>query len=100
MRIEFLEEAREEFQAAAQFYEACQAGLGLKFKDEISHVCASILRDPLLWRERSAGYRRVNCPVFPYYVSYFIESEKIIVAAVAHGHRRPDYWKQRIKKSK
>jgi len=95
MMLHFLPEARAEFLEAAQYYESKELGLGLKFRDEIARVLERITTDPLLWRERSGGYRRVNCPVFPYYVAYFIRGEGIIVAAIAHGHRRPGYWVDR-----
>ena len=49
----------------------------------------------LLWRERQGGFRRVNCPVFPYYVAYFIRDDTILIAAVAYESRHPDYWKSR-----
>jgi hypothetical protein len=58
-------------------------------------VVERITEDPFLWRERPEGYRRVNCPVFPYHVAYFIRGETIVIAAVAHGHRRPGYWRER-----
>lgn len=58
-------------------------------------VCSLVLQQPLMWRERRGGQRRVNCPVFPYYLAYFIRGDWIVIAAVAHGHRHPDYWKQR-----
>ena len=45
--------------------------------------------------ERLGGYRRVNLPGFPYYVAYFIRGERILVAAVGHGSRHPNYWKRR-----
>ena len=96
MSYEFLPEAREELVAATLYYESKEAGLGVRFQDEISHIIRRILADPYLWRERSAGYRRVNCPVFPYHLAYFIRGEKIVIAAVAHGHRKPDYWKTRL----
>jgi hypothetical protein len=51
---------------------------------------------PLLWRERPGGYRRVNCPIFPYHIMYFIRGDLIVIAAVAHSHRRPEYWKDRL----
>ena len=97
MTLEFLSEASSELFEAADYYESREIELGLRFLDEVSKICARILEDPLLWRERSGGYRRVDCPVFPYYVAYFIRGEKILVAAVAHGHRKPEYWKNRIK---
>lgn len=96
MTLEFLSEARDEFLEAAAYYEDKEVGLGIRFRDEVARVCARISTDPLLWREREGGYRRVNCPVFPYYVAYFIREERVIVAAVAHGHRKPKYWEERL----
>jgi len=90
MTLEFLPEARLELVEAAEHYESEQQGLGIRFRDEVKHVCSRILEDPLLWRERPGGYRRVNCPAFPYYVAYFVRAQKVIVAAVAHGHRKPE----------
>jgi plasmid stabilization system protein ParE len=93
MIVEFLEDAEQELVEAALWYESKEVGLGVRFRDEIAHVIERIVEDPLLWRERSGGYRRVNCPVFPYYISFFIRGSRIIIAAVAHGHRKPGYWK-------
>lgn len=95
MIIEFLEEAESELFEAAAWYESKESGLGKRFRNEIVHVLDRILEDPMLWREHSGGYRRVNCPVFPYYIPFFIRAEKIIVAAVAHEYRKPGYWKYR-----
>ncbi len=96
MIAEFLDEAEREFIEAVLWYESKEVGLGRQFRQEIGHVLTRIIEDPLLWRERSGGYRRVNCPVFPYYIPYFIRDQKIIVAAIAHGRRKPGYWKSRI----
>ena len=96
MILEFLPEASAELYEAADFYESKHEGLGKRFRNEVLEVCGLIVQKPLLWRERVGGYHRVNCPVFPYYIAYFIRGDLIVVAAVAHGHRRPGYWKQRL----
>jgi len=96
MILEFLPEASNELFEAAAYYESKQQGLGRRFRNEVLEVCGLIVQQPLLWRERSGGYRRVNCPVFPYYIAYFIRGDFIVIAAVAHGHRRPGYWKQKL----
>ena len=96
MIVEFLEEAEQELTEAALWYESREPGLGRRFRDDVAHVVDRIATDPLLWRERDGGYRRVNCPVFPYFVAYFIREQRVIVAAVAHGHRKPGYWKSRL----
>lgn len=96
MRIEFLEEAEQELIEAALWYEDKEAGLGKRFRDEVAHIVSRITEDPLLWREREGGYRRVNCPVFPYFLAYIIRKQKIIIIALGHGHRKPNYWKSRV----
>lgn len=95
MIIEFLDEAEQELIEVACWYESKEAGLGVRFRNEIFHILTRIVDDPLLWREQSGGYRRVNCPVFPYHIPFFIRKNKIIVAAIAHDHRKPYYWKSR-----
>ena len=92
MILEFLEEAELELFEVAEWYESKEKGLGKRFRDEVERVLDRIVEDPMLWRERSGGYRRVNCPVFPYYLPFFIRGQKIIIAAVAHDHRKPGYW--------
>lgn len=99
MTLDFLPEAAAELYQAAEDYESRQEGLGLRFRQEVPEVCRAIVQQPLLWRERPGGYRRVNCPAFPHYVAYFIRGDLILVAAVAHGHRHPDYWKDRLPRS-
>ena len=96
MILDFLPEAAAELYEAAEYYESKQEGLGRRFRNEVLEMCGLIVQQPLLWRERSGGYRRVNCPVFPYHIAYFIRGDRIVVAAVAHGHRRPGYWKKRL----
>lgn len=95
MNLELLQEARRDIFEAVEFYESRKTGLGARFRNELAEVLNHIVSDPVLWRERPGGYRRVNCSVFPYYIAYFIRGDLIVVAAVAHGHRSPEFWKQR-----
>ena len=96
MNLEFLPEALSEFAASVEFYEGKEPGLGKRFKNEVWEACSTIIAHPLLWRERKGGFRRLNCPVFPHYIAYFIRGETVIIAAVAHERRHPDYWRKRI----
>ncbi|MEO8614397.1 MAG: type II toxin-antitoxin system RelE/ParE family toxin [Luteolibacter sp.] len=74
-----------------------RASLGRRFRDEIAGVLNTAASAPLLWRERKAGYRRVNCPVFPYYIAYVIREDFLVVVAVAHGSREPGFWHDRLR---
>jgi plasmid stabilization system protein ParE len=95
MTYRFLTEAREELFESARYYEGKEPGLGIRFREEVVSLIEQATATPLLWRERSDGYRRINCRVFPFYIAYFLEGDELIIAAVAHGSRRPDYWKGR-----
>ena len=94
--LEFLPEAADEVTAAVKYYEARVSGLGARFRREVESVCSAIVQHPLLWRERPGGYRRVDLPGFPYYVAFFLREERILIAAVGHASRHPDYWKKRM----
>ena len=93
--LEFLPDAASEVEGATRYYEQRVPGLGARFRRELTSVCATVVRQPLLWRERPGGFRRVNLAGFPFYVAYFIRGERILVAAVGHASRHPNYWKQR-----
>jgi plasmid stabilization system protein ParE len=95
MNLEFLPEARRDIFEAVEYFESRKTGLGARFRNEIAGILNHVASAPTLWRERPGGYRRANCPVFPYYIAYFIRGNSIIVAAIAHGHRLPEFWKQR-----
>ena len=95
MIVEFLEEAEQDLVDATLWYEAKQPGLGCRFKKEVESVLLGIVANPFLQRERESGYRRINFPIFPYYLPYFIRGDKIIVLAIAHEHRTPRYWSRR-----
>jgi plasmid stabilization system protein ParE len=96
MVLDFLPEAAAEVECVTGDYEARVPGLGVRFREEVETVTAAILQHPLLWRERPGHYRRVNLPGFPYYIAYILRGEQILVVAVAHANRHPDYWKNRV----
>ena len=95
MKVEILQEAEEELNQAIVRYEEIEAGLGIRLKEEARLAIRWIGDNPELPRLRPKGYRRVNLKVFPYYVAYSIWADSIWVLAIAHGHRRPEFWLQR-----
>lgn len=49
-------------------------------------------RDPFRPRLRPGDFRRVNFQVFRHYIAYVIRDDTVVLVAVAHGARRPEYW--------
>lgn len=92
MKLEILQEAEAELNHAVARYEAIEPGLGLRLKEEARKALFWIREHPDLPRLRPKGYRRVNLKVFRYYVAYHLWNETVWVLAIAHSHRRPEYW--------
>ncbi len=92
MNVLLLPEAAKEFEDAVVYLEEEEPGLGVRFRAELAAHVEWIVQNPTIPRLRDGAYRRVNLQVFPYYVAYLIKNETIWILAIAHGHRRPDYW--------
>jgi plasmid stabilization system protein ParE len=96
VRYEFHAEALEEYEEAAHFYARQQPGLDLRFIVSVENAIGVILEDPLRWRPFDEDVRRCFTHVFPYGILYTIERDYVLIVAVAHCSREPDYWKHRI----
>ena len=66
MKLEILDEARDELSEAIGYYEEIEPGLGIRLKEEARRVLSWIQKNPLLPRLRPRGYRRVNFRGFEY----------------------------------
>ena len=97
MTLITLEEAEQEFVQSVEYYESREGGLGLRFRDEVAATVDWILEHPDVPRLRRKGYRRVNLRAFPHYVAYITRGDTIWIVAIAHGHRRPEFWMERIR---
>ncbi|MDB9315352.1 type II toxin-antitoxin system RelE/ParE family toxin [Spirulina sp. CS-785/01] len=96
MNVKFLAPARQEFKEAIQYYETQRAGLGQEFSQAVQATINRIVAFPSGWSLLGNNIRRCQTHHFPYGVIYVIEEEEIIIIAVAHLHRKPDYWSNRI----
>ncbi len=98
MKIEFLAIAQTELDEAYQWYETQQKSLGLRFLNEIDASLRRMATYPESFIQINDGIRRCLVKRFPYGILYGIDAEKIIVVAIMHLHRKPDYWVTRINK--
>ena len=96
MELTFTTLAREELVEAKRFYNQQQQGLGDQFRYEAEVASRRILEHPLAWQFEFDPVRRFIFNRFPYKMLYVIREHKIVVIAVAHQHRAPDYWIERI----
>ena len=97
MKPLFLPQAANEFDDAVAYYEDKQAGLGQRFRDEVDQYVLWIIGHADIPRSQLGGYRRANLKTFPHYIAYMQIGDLIWILAIAHGHREPGYWIERIK---
>ncbi len=96
MKIRFLSIAEQELNDAVAWYNSQAAGLGTEFLDELDRTVRRSMYFPLSCPEIEPGLRRCLLARFPYGLIYGIDGETIVVVAVAHLHREPRYWADRI----
>ena len=96
MNIRFLTLADREVDDAVVWYEQQLEGLSRDFLDELDRVVRLIRIYPLIAMQIEPEIRRFLFTRFPYSLIYGIDQETIVVIAVAHQHREPRYWADRI----
>lgn len=96
MNYDFHSEARKELDQEFGYYTSVGIELGNDFDGRISAAIREICEFPFSYRLREGGYRRINLARFPFYIPYIIRDETLIILAIAHNSRHPDYWKERI----
>lgn len=96
MKVHFLKPAQSEVDDAVAWYDSQSPSLGIQFLDDIDRAIRRIAAYPLSSVEIEQGLRRCLLSRFPYGIIYGIDSETIIIIAIAHLHREPRYWIDRM----
>lgn len=97
MRAIFHREAHEEMIESARFYEGRSRGLGFDFLEAVEETTRRIEQFPEAGSICKANIRKRLVPGFPFQILYEIQPDRIFIAAVMHQHRRPGYWRKRLK---
>lgn len=99
LSITFRPEARAELVEAWAWYEEQRPGLGDELAACVEAAIGKAARQPDAYAVVHEGVRRVLVRRFPYGVFYVVEAGELLVLAIAHGRRRPHYWRDRAGKS-
>jgi toxin ParE1/3/4 len=92
-------EAQGELQESVAFYRQRAGNLWAdRFKKRVAEGLAAIASNPERFPPVVSlhGVRRVRLKQFPFSLLYIIRADDLWVVALAHGSRRPGYWKGRI----
>lgn len=95
-KIEFHEAASNEYEKAVSWYLERNHIIAVRFAEEVRRAVETIRKAPHRWPSNEGGIRRFLLPSFPIALVYRELVTAIQIIAVAHGRRKPDYWKKRI----
>lgn len=93
--LEYHSEVAEEVDAALVWYLQRSVRAAEAFVDELERGVAAIQEAPHRWPVFEGTFRRFLLRRFPFYIVYRETDESIEIVAVAHGRRRPGYWRAR-----
>ena len=85
-----------DIEAAFEWYESEQPGLGLTFLNEVRATYTRILDGPFKYQELRSGIRRALTRRFPYGIYFWVAADLIVVIAVLDTARDPAEWQYRI----
>jgi len=96
VNIRVLDDVHAEVDGAAAYYESQSPGLGDQFLDSLAAAIERLTVFPGANRMRPADARIQHFHRFPYGLVYQLFQDEIVIIAVMHLHREPDYWHDRL----
>jgi len=98
MKLIVTSPAQIEAKKAFDWYEKLEEGLGERFLDSVQVSFEFIKQNPYSSPFIYSGLRSKIVQVFPFKVIYRFneKSSEILVIAISHQYRKPDYWLNRI----
>jgi plasmid stabilization system protein ParE len=97
MKAIFHPEAHEEMIESAHLYEGRSEGFGSDFLKAVEETTRRIEQFPEAGPIERANIRKRLVSGFPFTILYEMQRDSIFIAAVMHQHRRPGYWRTRLK---
>ena len=95
MKVRFHPAARAELQKARTWYEERSPLSAAALAQEVDGAISRIAEAPLRYPIAEHGTRRFVLPRFPFNIFYRVGITEVVIVAVAHHKRRPEYWQQR-----
>jgi plasmid stabilization system protein ParE len=85
-----------ELQAAVRWYLDRSEIAAAKFVTDLDRALELVSESPNRWPRGEHATRKFVLRRFPFAIVYRETKQSTQILAVAHGHRRPGYWKERL----
>ncbi|HAC14682.1 MAG TPA: plasmid stabilization protein [Bacteroidetes bacterium] len=95
MKLVLHSKASHELEDITEWYENKEPGLGADFILDFEISLQTIKRHPESGTPLTPNERRFSLSKFPYGIIYSLDIDGIIVFAIMHIKRKPDYWSSR-----
>ena len=93
--VAVLADAEREFREAFLWYFERSPIASDAFRSEVLEAIDGLADKADMWPANEEGFHFRVLDRFPYTVWYDLNGEVATVVAIAHQHRRPNYWKTR-----
>ena len=93
--VEVIPAAEREFREAFLWYFERSPIAADAFRSQVLASIDGLADNAAMWPANADGFHFHVLDRFPYTVWYDLNGDVATVVAVAHQHRRPDYWKSR-----
>lgn len=85
-----------EFKSSLKWYLERNQTATWKFVAAVDQAIEAVAKSPSRWPQDDHGARKIILRRFPFAIVYRERPNAIQILAIAHGHRRPEYWKDRL----
>lgn len=92
----FLPAAEAEFLKEIEYYSDVREGLGVRFQLAVMAAVGKAVAHPSGGAPARDETRRRLVKGFPFSVVYRTRDAELLIVAIAHHRRRPEYWIQRL----
>ena len=97
MTFRFLPPAEAELLEGISYYSAIHSELGSRFEQAIAEAVRNLVAHPERGAPRSKTTRRWLVKGFPFGIIYRASESAVLIVAVAHQRKRPEYWAGRLR---
>jgi toxin ParE1/3/4 len=95
-RVEYHQGAIADVKSAVAWYKKRSRKAALDFIEELHRAADTIREAPERWPAGKNDTKRFLLWRFPFAIIYSEHKSVIMIWAVAHGSRRPEYWARRL----
>ncbi len=96
-KFRFDPRALQEFEEAVDHYLGLSPDAASRFVDAFEEAVEFVRENPQAAVRVEGEVRRSNLRRFPYALIYRVVNDSVVIVAVVHGRRGPEYWKSLVR---